>query len=246
MWCFFKKNFYIALLLVFISSFFVSKFKITPNLWFVSFIFLFFTALPTLFIFFKTYKFLGFFVFLILSIFAILIESIAIRTGFPYGSFYYSGNLGPKLLNLAPPVIVLSWTPLVIGAYQSVKYLFGNKFIILKTGLALTIVDLVLDPGAYILGIWLWETPGIYYGVPFTNFMGWFLTGAIGAMIMEYFLNFQSKQNFNPYILSSLIITIVFWTGVSFFNFLWIPFGLGVVIIVLLIKTFFIAQNRQQ
>lgn len=33
--------------------------------------------------------------------------------------------------------------------------------------------DLALDPVAVVLGLWSWDSPGPYYGVPWLNFAGW-------------------------------------------------------------------------
>ena len=45
-----------------------------------------------------------------------MFESVAVATGVPYGRFSYSEVLGPPLFGLAPPTVLLAWTPLILGA----------------------------------------------------------------------------------------------------------------------------------
>ena len=46
---------------------------------------------------------------------------------------------------------------------------------------ALTIVnlDFIMDPVAVAAGEWRWRKVGHYFGVPVSNFVGWFITGLI-------------------------------------------------------------------
>jgi putative membrane protein len=44
----------------------------------------------------------------------------------------------------------------------------------------LTATDLLIDPlGSGALGFWRWSTPGLYFGVPLSNFVGWFLVSLL-------------------------------------------------------------------
>ena len=51
-----------------------------------------------------------------LGLYALVVESLAVATGIPYGRFSYSEVLGPPLFGLAPPTVLLAWTPLILGA----------------------------------------------------------------------------------------------------------------------------------
>ncbi len=51
-----------------------------------------------------------------LSAFGFAVETTGVVTGFPYGPFYYGDSLGPKLADLVPYLLPLSWAPLVLGA----------------------------------------------------------------------------------------------------------------------------------
>ena len=55
--------------------------------------------------------------FLTLGVLALVIETCAIITGFPYGHFGYSELLGYKLFGYVPWTVFFAWTPLVLAAY---------------------------------------------------------------------------------------------------------------------------------
>ena len=48
----------------------------------------------------------------------------------------------------------------------------------------LVVFDLVLDR-AVKLGFWRYDGGGEFYGVPFTNFVGWLISGAVAAVVLE-------------------------------------------------------------
>jgi uncharacterized membrane protein len=113
-------------------------------------------------------------------------ENLSIMTGFPFGWYHYSDAMGPKLFLV----------PLLIGpAYFGVGYLswtlaraiFGDGDARL-TGLLsfatpaiasfiMVSWDLTIDPMmSTINGSWVWHNGGSYFGVPVSNFLGWYLT----------------------------------------------------------------------
>jgi putative membrane protein len=52
--------------------------------------------------------------------------------------------------------------------------------------------DLGLDPTASTINhTWIWEQGGGYFGVPITNFLGWFLTVYIFFQLFALFLRFR-------------------------------------------------------
>jgi uncharacterized membrane protein len=76
---------------------------------------------------------------------------------------------------------------------QYVKKLW---LIILLSALLLVAVDLVLDPVFVHLGIWIWITPGFYYGVSISNYIGWFFKGLISAAILLILLRWRIGPTF--------------------------------------------------
>src|SRR5215211_85134 len=132
-----------------------------------------------------------------------IFENTSILTGFPFGHYYYTDGLGPKLF-LVPILIgpaylgtgYLSWTlaRVILGATE--QRLPGH-FIFTVPMLASFLMvswDLSFDPINSTIGhIWIWQDGGNYFGVPFSNFMGWFLTVFVFFQLFALYL--RGRQN---------------------------------------------------
>ncbi len=102
--------------------------------------------------------------------------------GIPFGKYEYTSLLGPKILGKVPFLIPVSWFCMAVPAFGLADRLVGDRpgaFLRVVYGsLFLLIWDLTLDPAmSHILPFWLWENPGSYYGMPWINLFGWFVTG---------------------------------------------------------------------
>ncbi len=112
-------------------------------------------------------------------------ETLSILTGFPFGNYYYTELLGPKLwlvpLLIMPAyfgVLYLSWLIAhVLLDKISLRFSKEKVFVVpLIASFVMVIWDLCMDPFmATISKNWIWEDGGAYWGVPFVNYMGWFL-----------------------------------------------------------------------
>ena len=113
-------------------------------------------------------------------------ENLGVRTGFPFGSYYFTDLMGPKLS--AVPIMLglayvgmayLSWTLAGIISAGIQSPLRGLRVVAVPVLASCIMVswDLSQDPvWSTILRAWVWLRGGAYFGVPFTNFFGWFLT----------------------------------------------------------------------
>jgi carotene biosynthesis associated membrane protein len=105
------------------------------------------------------------------------VEAIGVHTGFPFGTYDYSGQLGPKLLGV-PLIIPLAWTWMAWPAWLSAVRITGHRagrIALAAAGLAAW--DLFLDPQMVAEGYWTWRSPtpalpGLP-GVPIGNYLGW-------------------------------------------------------------------------
>ena len=168
-----------------------------------------------------------------LGVYALLIETSAIYTGFPYGHFGYSELLGFKIFGVTPWTVFLAWTPLILGAYAVARALIGNiPGRIIVTAMIATAIDLVLDPGAVKLGFWQYEGQGGFYAVPLSNFGGWLITGSIAAVMLEIFLHYRKPLLPTPVQLtSSALLTVFFWTAIAVFDAMFWPAVIGTLIL---------------
>lgn len=134
-------------------------------------------------------------IFFVLSAFALLFEGQAVITGWPYTSFLYTDLSGFKLFNLVPWTLPFSWVPLLLGsAFLSFRMVQKKWQRVVVIALILTAIDLAFDPLATKFGLWVWQSPGQFYGVPWQNFLGWFISGIIGGGIFVYL----TRQMQNP------------------------------------------------
>jgi putative membrane protein len=196
-------------------------------------------AIPSLFFF---YRLTGWrttlLVFVILACLITFIEGVGVITGFPYGSFYYTDMTGIKLFGVVPWTIAFAFLPLLFGTLGIITYYVNAPWkVILLTALYLVLIDLVLDPVFVHLGIWVWITPGIYYGVPLSNFIGWFVSGLITTSVLLALLKWRKRDTESPpiYIAISLVLTMGFWSGYALWTGLVIPFALSLTILGFLI-----------
>jgi len=132
-------------------------------------------------------------------------ENIGVRTGFPYGHYYFTDLMGPKLsvvpitLGLAyVGMAYLSWTlaRLILGEVQAP--LHGHRVVTLPVVAAVIMVawDVCQDPvWSTVLHAWVWLQGGTYFGVPISNFFGWFLTTYI---IYQLFALYSRRKPMTP------------------------------------------------
>lgn len=236
------KNLIVIDLILIISAFFTVSFSTPKEFYELSSLFIVLFSIPALYSLIKVLgKKRGLLTFAILAVFAITFEYFSIKTGFPYGEFYYTSNVGLKIFDTVPWAIGFAWVPLVMGSFLLSYSFFKEKrsfIIILASAIILVMSDFVLDPGAVALNMWVWKDQGFLYGIPLSNYFGWLISGLFGSTIF-YFLNKRFLKdiylNKNGFYLSFLII-VGFWTYVTMFKGLWIAFFTGVVLLFLLIK----------
>lgn len=175
-----------------------------------------------------------------LCVYALAIEASAILTGFPYGHFGYSDLLGFRMFGLVPWTVAFAWTPLILGAYAVAANLFASRMVrVIATTLILTVFDLVLDPGAVLLGFWQYNGGGWFYGVPMSNFAGWLVSGLIGSVILEGLVAYFKPLLPTPMQLATSVILIMFfWAMIGTFGGLVIPGLLGVAAFILLVQSY--------
>lgn len=112
-------------------------------------------------------------------------EAVGSRTGFPFGAYHYTDRLQPQLLGV-PVLIPLAWLMMMPPAWAVAGRIAGGTrragFVVVSA-LAFTAWDLFLDPQMVLWGLWVWDPPGAYFGVPLANFVGWLLaSGLITAL----------------------------------------------------------------
>lgn len=113
-------------------------------------------------------------------------EVAGIHLHVPFGTYSYTDALGPRLLGV-PPVMALAWMTLAAYVKQMLsRFELAGWIETVSAALWLTAFDLLIDPlAANQLGYWRWADKGSYYGVPLTNFAGWFAISLLAFRILR-------------------------------------------------------------
>jgi lycopene beta-cyclase len=145
--------------------------------------------------------------------FGVAVEVLGERTGFPFGSYAYQA-VGPALFGV-PLLVPLGWYALTLIAIAvSPRTPFGTRF---GAPLALVVWDLGLDPLMVLKGFWAFEV-GPYFGVPWSNFLGWL---AAGFLLVAILVRLEPRLSADPlpdlrplYLAQAFLISV----GLAFFG----------------------------
>ncbi len=149
-------------------------------------------------------------------------EFSSIHTGFPYGLYYYiEATRGREVWVLGVPLMdSLSYVFLAYASYSLAVFIIapirftGPVLYVLETRkirhslytallgtLLFVYLDIIIDPVAlhghdWFLGqIYGYPGGGIYFGVPLSNFAGWFLTGFLMILALQMIDRGLEREN---------------------------------------------------
>jgi putative membrane protein len=123
------------------------------------------------------------------------VEALGSATGFPFGGYSYTDALKPQLAGV-PVVIPLAWLMMLPPAWAISETILsargrhhlGRWYVPLHailSGAAFTAWDLYLDPQMVAHKLWVWDNPSGYFGIPWGNFLGWWLTSTILTLLLR-------------------------------------------------------------
>lgn len=142
-------------------------------------VFLILAGLLAVFYFIHTFRLkVGLILTIIIFISTFIVEYFGASVSFLFGDYYYTDRFAPNVFGV-PLAIGFAWLMVMGTSHALTKQLhkwlrpFAGGFV------ALTI-DLIIDPVAYqVKQYWIWEEPGAYYHIPWTNFFGWFVVAFV-------------------------------------------------------------------
>jgi uncharacterized membrane protein len=115
-------------------------------------------------------------------------EFIGVSTGIPFGQYSYTTSLSPAL-GPVPLFIPLLWCALGYFCMEA------SDYYIMASALMVSL-DLSFDPVfSSSLHLWTWQSQGQYFGVPLSNFFGWFLASLTFFAIFFLATKRQSRSS---------------------------------------------------
>jgi putative membrane protein len=119
-----------------------------------------------------------------------LVSELAGTTwGVPFGAYAYGSALGPRWLDRVPFVIPLSWFAMALPSYALARAAHPRSpsAQVALGSLVLLSWDLTLDPAmSAATRYWVWAESGPYYGMPWMNLFGWYVTGVLLMALLAW------------------------------------------------------------
>jgi uncharacterized membrane protein len=138
----------------------------------------------------------AFLLLIITFLYALFIEQLGFRTGWPFGNYEYSGTLGYQIYGV-PLVVPFAWImiahPILLVSRKVTKH-----WVFLYGGLGMMAWDLFLDPQMVAAGRWSWDFSGPHVPlqpeIPLSNAFGWLLSGMGLMAILNKFLRQDRRK----------------------------------------------------
>ena len=115
-----------------------------------------------------------------------LVENIGVTTGFPFGRYYFVELMGPKLFHV-PVLLGLAYIGMAYVSWMLARLIVGHPYapvsgirvaaLPLVASFVMVAWDLAEDPvWSTVLHGWVWLDGGPWFGVPISNYLGWYGT----------------------------------------------------------------------
>lgn len=146
------------------------------------------------------------------------------KHGLIFGTYTYTDLLGPKLLSQVPLIIPMAWFMMLYPAWLTAGVLaraLGAWTRLPLAAAAITAWDLSLDPRMVADGAWIWaESSALhYFGIPLSNFLGWFVT-ASSIYVFWTWLDRTPPPTRVDHAALPVVAYAIVWIGESFANLL--------------------------
>lgn len=157
-------------------------------------------------------------------------EAIGVRYGVPFGAYRYTDALAPNVFGV-PLVIACAWVVLVAYVRQLLpRVKAGRAAGVLIAAAWMMAIDLVIDPSAANgLGYWEWAKAGWYYGVPASNFAGWFVVSVI--IFVADNVVFRCPMRANRWAVFTGMSIVVFFTLIALSGRLYFAAAVGLALL---------------
>jgi len=167
--------------------------------------------------------------------FGFLSEYVGVVYGWVFGPYYYSSSMS-SLLGIMAIETPFSWALIIYISYRLAAILISGSvngeiapsqpkwraicltaWLSVISGLCAMNIDMILDPVAVTQGAWTWIGGGSYFGVPLSNFAGWFMVAFICTLVFRITILCTNSSGegvvapLNLKLLSALVIGVYLW-----------------------------------
>lgn len=110
-----------------------------------------------------------------------IVENVGVVTGFPFGRYDFLALMGPRILHV-PVLLGLAYVGMAYVSWMLARLIVGDhgaRRFVLPTVASFIMVawDWAQDPvWSTLLHAWRWDDGGVWFGVPVSNYIGWYLT----------------------------------------------------------------------
>ena len=134
---------------------------------------------------------------------SLFFESVGVATGWIYGPYHYTDQLGPLFLGLVPYLIPFAWFMVSYPSLVIAETIIGHRSaedrwrglrVAALAAVVMTAWDLVIDPIMVKMGHWVWEVDGVYFGVPLHNYLGWLVTTFTIFILYQWLTGRQAHE----------------------------------------------------
>lgn len=193
----------------------------------------------------QTGIFRTFLIFLLLASVIIGFETLAIKTGLPYGKFAYGTAMGRKLFGTTPWIVAICYPPIVIGCYWLSRKISEGALSSIFTAVFITVTYLVIAPVMIRLHFWNFEAGGQVFGVPARAFAGWLVCALISSIVLSIVWGSKDIRRLSAY---GMFATLLFWSGANLGVGLLIPglVGLGICLLFIVLFLFERKSDTQE
>lgn len=199
-------------------------------------------ALPSYYGLLKQRKFIGLLIIVVLGLYALFVETLAVKTGAPFGTYSYTDILGIKLLDTTPLAVAFVYPPILLVTFWFASKFTRNLGRVFITALLSALFYAILSPATVKLELLEWEAGGGFYGAPWLSLVGWLAVGLVGGLIVHGL--WGKEQRVKAPVAYSGLAVLLFWTGVNAGVSQHIPLGIGALYSLLVIGI--IVLEKQQ
>lgn len=142
--------------------------------------------------------------FAIIAVVSFVFEAVGTNTGFPFGTYFYPESVNGPLLLGVPPLLPLVYVSMGYVCFWIARLLLAHTGTLRKqdvipvAGIAAMLMvlwDLSFDPTqSTVLHHYIWTNGGPYFGVPFMNFIGWFINSFTFYLLIGWYFSYQSRS----------------------------------------------------